>query len=175
MKSTKILVVSAIAIALAYVISFFPLYRWPQGGAVTVASMLPIFLVGLRYGLKPGLIAGFVYGILQFIQDPWMLTPIQFLLDYPLAFMSLGLAGLFVNAKRYGALAGIIVGGGMRFICHLLSGAIFFASYAPAGMNPWVYSVLVNGMVQGTDLAICVVVAFVMIKTKAWERIIKSM
>jgi thiamine transporter len=171
-NKTKLITFSGLALGLAYTISFFPLYRWPQGGSVTMASMLPVMLVGICYGLRPGLLAGFAYSLLQFIQDPWFLTPLQFLLDYPLAFMCLGLAGLAAGRGRRYACVILTLAGVARFFCHLVSGAIFFANYAPAGMNPWWYSLTVNGLVQGTELAICLVAMSALMATGAWDRIV---
>ncbi len=171
-NKTRLITFSGLALGLAYTISFFPLYRWPQGGSVTMASMLPVMLVGVCYGLRPGLLAGFAYSLLQFIQDPWFLTPLQFLLDYPLAFMCLGLTGLAAGKSRRLAVIFLAVAGGGRFLCHLVSGAIFFASYAPPGMNPWWYSLTVNGLVQGTELAICLAAMSALMAAGAWDRIV---
>ena len=168
---TRLLTHCSLAISMAYVISFFPLYRWPQGGSVTAASMLPIFFVAIHYGWRTGVLAGVVYGILQFIQDPWFLSPLQFALDYPLAFASIGLAGLFKDTDGNKILLAIFVGGFFRFTCHLVSGAVFFGSYAPEGMNVWVYSATVNGSVQGMEVLVCIVVAFFMIRAGNWKRI----
>jgi len=171
-NKTRYIAFAGLALGLAYAISFFPLYRWPQGGSVTMASMLPVMLIGVCYGLRPGLLAGLVYSLLQFVQDPWFLTPVQFLLDYPLAFTALGLAGLAYGKGRPIALACLALAGLVRFSCHLVSGAIFFGMYAPEGMNPWWYSLTVNGLVQGTELVICLVAAGTLMTAGAWDRIV---
>ena len=58
----------------------------------------------------------------------------------------------------WGWLAGIALGGVGRFVCHVLSGVVFFAEYAEGtGMSPLVYSVSYNSFVF-VDLAICAVV-----------------
>ena len=139
-NTTKKLVFSAAAIALATVISVvIKLPSLPNGGSVTLFSMLCICLVGYWYGLKTGLTAAVAYGILQFITGPYVVHPAQVLLDYPLAFGALGLAGFF-NRKKWGLQIGYIVGVIGRFVFATISGVVFFAAYAPEGMSPLAYS-----------------------------------
>lgn len=112
--------------------------------------MLPICLIGYWFGWKQGIITGIAYGFLQFVLDPYMLSIPQVLFDYPLAFGALGLSGLFAN-RKYGLQIGYVVGVIGRFVFSTLSGVIFFAEYAPEGMNPWVYSSLYQGAYLGTE------------------------
>ena len=67
----------SIAIALAFVTSYITLFKLPNGGAVTLMSMLFISLVGYWYGLGTGLLVGLAYGILEFIQEPYFLSFLQ--------------------------------------------------------------------------------------------------
>ncbi len=128
--STKQLVFCAMAIALATVIStVVKLPSLPNGGSITLFSMLIICLVGYWYGPVIGLITAFAYGILQFIVGPYVVHPAQVLLDYPLAFGALGLSGFFSN-KKHGLLIGYIVGVTGRFVFHMISGLIFYTEYA---------------------------------------------
>ena len=128
-NTTNKLVFSAAAIALATVISVvIKLPSLPNGGSVTLFSMLCICLVGYWYGLKTGLTAAVAYGILQFITGPYVVHPAQVLLDYPLAFGALGLSGLFSNAKN-GLVKGYIVGVLGRYVMHMISGLIFYTAY----------------------------------------------
>ncbi|SHF55493.1 Thiamine transporter protein (Thia_YuaJ) [Caldanaerobius fijiensis DSM 17918] len=71
-----------------------------------------------------------------------------------LAFGALGIAGFFKKSLPLG----IIAGGVGRFIFHFISGFVFFASYAPKGMNPVYYSLVYNATVIGPELVICLVV-----------------
>ncbi len=148
--ATKKLVFSAMGIALAMVTSYIKLWEMPMGGSVTLLSMLFIVLIGYWLGPRYGILTGAAYGLLQFIIDPYMLSVPQVLLDYPLAFGALGLSGFFSN-KKYGLQAGYVVGVLGRFVCSTLSGVVFFASYAPEGMNPWVYSALYQGSYLGAE------------------------
>ena len=140
---TRQLVFCAISIALAFVTSFIKFGSLPFGGSITLFSMFFICFAGYMYGPKAGLITGIAYGILQFVQEPYFYSPLQFLLDYPLAFGCLGLAGIFHNSK-YGLQKGIFIGVLGRYICHVVSGYVFFGSYAPEGMNPMIYTLGYN-------------------------------
>ena len=148
--TTKKLVYSAMGIALAMVTSYIKVWNMPMGGSVTLCSMLAICLIGYWFGWKQGILTGMAYGLLQFILDPYMLSIPQVIFDYPLAFGALGLAGLFSN-RKYGLQIGYVAGVLGRFVFSTLSGVIFFAEYAPEGMNPWVYSALYQGAYLGTE------------------------
>ena len=167
---TKKLVFSAVGIALAMVTSYIKVWEMPMGGSVTLLSMLFICLIGYWYGPKYGILAGAAYGVLQFVVDPYMLSLPQVALDYPLAFGALGLSGFFSD-RRYGLQAGYIVGVLGRFICSLLSGVIFFASYTPDGMNPWAYSALYQGSYLGADAVITLVILSLPPVTKALKHV----
>ena len=115
----------ATCIALATVLSFVTLYKMPQGGTITLASMLPIFLFSYAYGVGPGMLVGAAYGFVQFLQGGlYFVHPVELLLDYPLAFAMLGLAGLANKfSDKWGMIPGIILGTFGRFVCAFLSGA----------------------------------------------------
>jgi thiamine transporter len=162
--STRILAEIAIFVALATALSFIIIFQLPEGGAITLGSMLPILWLALRRGPKIGLFAGVVYGLVQLAVMPQIYFLPQVLLDYPLAFGCLGLAGFF--QKRW-ALVGVVVAITGRFIMHLVSGALYFASFAPAGMNPWVYSALYNGSYLLPELVISLFLIFLIQKSKA--------
>lgn len=155
--TTKKLVYSALGIALALVTSYIKLWEMPMGGSVTLLSMLFVCLIGYWFGLKYGLITGIAFGSLQFIIDPYMLSIPQVILDYPLAFGALGLSGLFCN-KKFGLQIGYIIGVVGRFVCSTLSGVIFFADYAPEGMNPWVYSIVYQGSYLGAEMVLTLII-----------------
>lgn len=142
------LVEAGIMIALAIILDRIKIYGAPQGGSVTAGSMIPIFLFAFRWGLGPGVIAGALFGILQLILGGWVFSPAQAVLEYPVAFGFLGLAGIF-SGKVYkedengiiGIVAGVLLGVATRFVCHLLAGVIFFSEYA-GSQNPWIYSLI---------------------------------
>lgn len=165
--NTRFVVEAGVMIAIATILSYITIVQMPQGGTVTAGSMIPILIIGLRYGLKKGILTGIVYGILQAILQGYVIHPVQFLLDYPLAFGALGLSGLFsgmINkadlktSKKYPYIIfGVIVALAGRFVCHVLAGAIFFKEYAGA-QNPWIYSIVYNSTYLAAELIISVIV-----------------
>lgn len=158
--STKMLALGAVCMALSNVLSMIKLFDMPQGGSVTPASMLPLMLFAYVYGVGPGMTVGAVYGVMQFIIEPYFLSVPQMLLDYPIAFAMVGLAGLFSkNEKRaLGLSLGVVLGSLGRFAAAVLSGVVFFAEYA-GDQNPWVYSIGYNGAYMLPECIICVVLA----------------
>lgn len=137
--NARVLSYGAMAITLSFLLSFVKLFSLPFGGTITLASMLPIIIFAYIFGVRAGIAAGLCYGMLQFIQDPFLVHWAQFILDYPLAFSLLGLSGLFKRNVYKGAAIGIFG----RFVCHFLSGVIFFGMYA-GDQNIYVYSLLYN-------------------------------
>ena len=115
----------------------------PYGGTVTVFSMLPLALCGYLLGTRRGVIAGFCVGLLNLIFGPYVIHPIQLLVDYPFAFGALGLAGVFSD-KKNGLVKGYILGLFARYICAVVSGIVFFGAYAPEGFNSITWSLFYN-------------------------------
>lgn len=130
-----------LALALATILSEIKISGfWAQGGSVTAASLVPIMLIAFRYGGRTGIIVGIVHGLIQLIIGPYVVHPVQFLIDYPVAFGLIGLCGFFSKNK----ILGIIIGLMGRFLMHFISGIIYFAQYAPEGWNPAYYSFIYN-------------------------------
>ena len=152
----RVLAESAVMIALATILNSIKIFTFPEGGSVTLGAMIPILFLALRRGTKVGMVAGAVFGIIDVYFEPFIYNPVQFLLDYPFAYGALGLAGLLAGRVNRAAAGGtrlspalwsvVAVGLGIfsRFVCHFLSGLIFFASYAPPGENPALYSAIYN-------------------------------
>jgi len=163
--STRMLVEAGVMIALAQVLSYVKLFEMPQGGSVTAGSMVPIFVFALRWGTPSGLLAAMVYGILQFILgEKYSFHIVSILFDYVIAFGCLGLAGLFRHKGMVGVMGGAFLGVLGRFICHVISGVVVFASFAPEGQNPWVYSIIYNGPFLLVELIISMVILGVLYK-----------
>jgi len=161
--STKIIAETVVFVALATVLSYIKFFDLPQGGSVTAASMVPIIWLALRRGPKVGLFAATVYGVVQLALGPeGIYYPAQVLLDYPIAFGLLGLAGFFQKRPFLGVNIGIIG----RFLAHFLSGIIFFASYAPEGMHPAIYSAVYNGSYLLPELAISIYIVYLLQENK---------
>lgn len=155
--STRQLVFSAMAMALAMVTSMLKVVDMPMGGSVTFFSMLFICLIGYWYGLKGGLMTAIAYGFLQLIIDPYIISIPQMLTDYIFAFGALGLSGLFSKTK-HGLIKGYLVGVLGRYFFTFLSGMIFFGSYAAGyNMTAPVYSLVYNGAYLGLEALITLV------------------
>lgn len=140
----RVIAEASVMVALAVVLDAFRVFTLPQGGSITFGEMVPILLIALRRGPKVGIFAGMVFGIVDVYFEPFVYNPVQFLLDYPLAYGALGLAGLFRGRSTLYAGLGVAFAIGARFVSHFFSGLIFFASYAPAGENPALYSAIYN-------------------------------
>ncbi|NMC77374.1 MAG: energy-coupled thiamine transporter ThiT [Candidatus Methanofastidiosa archaeon] len=152
----------AIAIALSTVLSFIKVFQMPQGGSITAGSMIPIIYLALRNRPKVALTGSILYGIVQFMVEPFFVHPAQFILDYPLAFGALGIATFM---KKY-PFIGAGIGVSLRFICHFLSGFIFFGMYAPEGINPIYYSAIYNGSYLIPELVVTAIFIYILSKKK---------
>ena len=156
--NTKMMAMGAVCIALSSVLSMIKIWKMPQGGSITAASMLPLMLFSYVYGMGPGCLVGALYGVLQFIIEPYFLSLPQMLLDYPIAFGMMGLTGLFskMDDENLGLTVGVVLASVGRFVAAVLSGVIFFAEYA-GDQNPWVYSIVYNGSYMLPECIICVI------------------
>ena len=175
--TTKKLVYGGMCIAIAFILSAVKLYQMPQGGSITLASMFPIILYSLVFGPVAGIIAGIAYGFLQLIQDAWVLNWAQLILDYPLAYGFLGLAGLApsfvknIKVRVFIAVSIAILGRGLM---HFLSGFIFFADSAPEGQSPVIYSLIYNGSYIIPELIITTILSIVLVSTPIYMTLKKN-
>lgn len=128
--TTKQLVFCAMAMALAFVTSYIKIFKMPWGGSVTLCSMLFIVLIANWYGVKAGILVGLAYNILQFIQEPFVLSFFQVCCDYILAFGALGVAGLFAK-QSHGLAKGYIAAVFARGAFHALGGYLYWMDYMP--------------------------------------------
>lgn len=156
----KKLVFCAAAIALGTILSNIKLFHFPTGGSITLLSMLVICLPGYWFGLGAGLLTGVAYGVLQLIVDPYVLYPMQVVVDYFLAFGALGLSGLFSNTK-HGLIKGYVAAVLGRFVFVTISGWIFFGEYAWEGWNPLAYSLAYNAIYIFAEAAVTILVLLV--------------
>lgn len=168
------LVESAVMLGLATALSLVKIFQLPLGGSVTLCSMLPVLLIGYKYGPKWGLLTSFAYGIIQLLLDlgkalSWGLTPTalaaSFVFDYLLAFAALGLAGIYGKGfKQY--IAGMTTAVILRFVFHVISGVTAYASWLPKEWKGhlFLYSLAYNGSFLLPDFAICLVVGLLIFK-----------
>jgi thiamine transporter len=188
-KQTLFLVEVAVFSALAFLLDLFSGFLfsriWPQGGSVSIA-MVPVFLMAFRWGLKGGVLTGFIFGLLQFILGfSQIFHPVQGIIDYLIAFALLGAAGIFAgrisesmqkgNRKSWIAfvIAGTFIGSLLRFIAHFLSGWVFFGSWAPEGQPAWLYSLLYNGTYMLPSMILSAIIVILVISA-APSRMVQS-
>lgn len=126
--NTRSIVFAGITIALSFCLSYIKVTPVTYGGSVTLASMIPVMIYAYFYGFGPGLLCGVCHGLLQFIQSPYVLTPVTFILDYLLAFASIAIVPLFkfIKNKPVSLLVGITVAYAARFLFHFVSGIIYY-------------------------------------------------
>jgi thiamine transporter len=162
--STKILAEIIVLVALAGALSLIShsFFSLPQGGSINL-GMVPILWLALRRGPRIGIFAGAVFGLVDLTIEPFIVHPIQFILDYPLPFAMLGLAGFFKKSP----VVGVAVAGTGRFLSHFISGMVYFADYAPTGMSPIVYSAVYNGTYLIPSIIICALIIGILQKSKA--------
>ena len=130
--TTQQLVTCAVALALAYVTSYIKIFKLPFGGSVTLFSMLFIVLIGYWYGAKIGILTGLVYGIFQFLQEPYVLSLFQVCCDYILAFGAMGIAGFFSKSKKHGLVKAYLAAILARGAFHALGGYLYWMDYMPS-------------------------------------------
>lgn len=153
----------ALCIALSIVLSYFYLFKMPQEGTINL-ELVPLMIFAYRRGLKKGLLVGALTGLLKILLGGYVLNLLQAVLDYPLAFMCVGLAA--VSPK----ILGFILAAFCQISCFVVSGAYFFSQYAPEGQNPWVYSLFYNVPVVGVKYLISFIAALIL-----WRVLEKSL
>lgn len=175
---TRILVEMALTIGLAYVLGRFILFKLPFGGSASL-DMLPILVLALRRGVGPGLVTGAIFGFLNYTLDPVQIVyPLQFLLDYGVAYGLVGLTGLgtlawkrwSTGARTGSALLAVVVpfallGVCARFIAHYVSGIVYFGQYAPAGQPVWLYSLGYNALYMVPSGIACIAAMLLLMPT----------
>ena len=173
---TRAIALAGICVALSFALSYIKLWDMPFGGSITLVSWLPIALFSYLYGTKKGLLIGFLYGVLQSIQDPYIIHPAQFIIDYPLAFSMVGFAGSLKYLKVFDKIPQLkfalssLIAGSLRFFCHVLSGVFAFGAYAmDAGIsNFWAYSLAYNSYVF-VDIALVIVAGAILLSSKSFR------
>lgn len=187
-KSLITLTECAIMLALSFALSCAKLFEMPMGGSVTVASMLPVMLISIKYGIVPGLATSFAYSLTQLLQAvasanvfPYCETPatltLCILFDYIVPFTLLGLAGIFHKLKItkntelnvYLGIVGVVI---LRFFCHFITGVAIWGQWAPEGMGKYLYSFLYNGGFLSLDFLICIVCAVLMFRKAELRRLV---
>ncbi|MBO4962179.1 MAG: energy-coupled thiamine transporter ThiT [Clostridia bacterium] len=177
--NTRAIAFAGITIAISFVLSYIKLWEMPQGGSITLVSMLPIMIFAYVYGCKKGVLVGAIYGLLQAIQDPFIIHPAQFILDYPLAFSMVGFVGLLKdfnflnNLQQIKFAIGGVICGLLRYISHVLSGVFAFGAYAPSGQSVLTYSLIYNTFVF-VDISLVIIVGVLVFSSRAFKKVIED-
>ncbi len=181
--TSKTIAFAGVCLALSFTLSFIKFEAaWLQGGSITLISFLPICLFAYLFGMKKGLLIGFIYGILQAVQDPFIVHPAQFLLDYPIAFSMICFSGLLTDLNllsdkpRIKFAIGAILTGIFRYVCHTISGTFAFGAYAldASATNFLSYSAVYNTYVF-IDIALVVVAGIIILSSKAFRKELDKM
>ncbi len=178
----------AVMLALSFALSYAKIFEMPMGGSVTIASMLPIMLIGIKYGPLTGLSTAFAYSLTQLLQafvsanvfpycESMGSLVICILFDYLLPFTLLGLAGLpkamkLTKNAEINAYIGIISVVFLRFLCHFTTGVVIWGQWAPDGMGKYLYSFLYNGGFLSADFAICIICAVLMFRKPELKKLV---
>ncbi len=182
---TRTVTYAAVCVALSFALSYVRIFKMPMGGSITLASMLPLMLFAFMFGSRKGVMVGVIYGLLQAIQDPWIIHPAQFALDYLVAFGAIGLTGcmrelgVFKGNIRAQFALGACIACALRFIAHYFAGVFAFGVYGagfasdynmPALANEYFYSFVYQCMYIIPELAIVIVAAVLALSSKAFRR-----
>lgn len=159
--NTKTMVVSALLVGLSIVLTRITIYSLPQGGSVSLFGMLPIVICAYFFGTRRAVMCGMCVGMIDLIFKPYVIHPIQLLLDYPLAFGAIGFAGLIFMAKKDGLIPAYLFGVLCRYICAVISGVVFFGAYAPEGFSPLTWSLWYNVLYLAIEAAGTVVLLLI--------------
>ncbi|EHM10632.1 putative proton-coupled thiamine transporter YuaJ [Thermanaerovibrio velox DSM 12556] len=155
-RAVKVITEGALAAGMSVALSFLKVFQMPQGGSITL-EMVPILAFAALRGVRAGALCGAASGLLQMMLQGYVVNPLQAVLDYPLAFGILGAAGL--KDRGLGLILSMALAGLLRLGCHVLSGVLFFASFAPKGANVWAYSLTYNATFLVPSLAISMALA----------------
>ncbi len=178
---------AGICVAMSFVLAFIKVSPVQYGGSITLASFVPVLIYAYVYGPVDGFAVGLIHGLLNFVEDPYILTPATFLLDYLLAFASIGIMGFFgkLRKKERAALPlilGCVCVFSARFLFHLASGMIFFlqdsvwVSFpAWATGNAFVYSFIYQCVYIPADALIATMVLVFLAKSGVLDKLIAMM
>ncbi|MCA1064281.1 energy-coupled thiamine transporter ThiT [Rossellomorea sp. AcN35-11] len=172
MKNTRLVVLleASLMAAFAVILDMLPSIKLSPSISISIA-MVPIFLLSYRRGWKAGVLAGFVWGILQIaLGDAWIATPVQMVIEYFIAFAFIGFAGLFAGNiqgalgrnNRSAAISWLVaatfIGSLARYFWHFIAGFVFFAEYAPKDMSPLLFSFIANGITMLGSALLCSII-----------------
>ena len=187
-SSAKEVAFAGICVAMSFTLAVLKAPIFAQtGGSVTLASFVPIMIYAYAFGPTKGFVVGLIHGLLNFIEDPYILNPATFVFDYLLAFMSVGVMGFFGKMRReergvLPVVLGAVCVFAIRFISHLLSGMIFFDAFgassgfpAWASSNAFIYSFIYQCTYIPADALIATMILFFLAKKGVLDKLTKLM
>ncbi|MGM0852206.1 MAG: energy-coupled thiamine transporter ThiT [Bacillota bacterium] len=179
MKNIRLVILleASLMAAFAVILDMLPSIKLSPSISISIA-MVPIFLLSYRRGWKAGILAGFVWGLLQIaLGDAWIATPVQMVVEYFIAFAFIGLAGIF-SGKIQASLrsnhrskavmwivAATFLGSLARYFWHFIAGFVFFAEYAPKSMSPLLFSLVANGITMLGSALLCTIALLIVLNT----------
>ncbi|MFL1468222.1 energy-coupled thiamine transporter ThiT [Paraclostridium bifermentans] len=170
--STKEIVMIAMFSAISFILYMIQFIRYPQGGGITLFSMLPTMLLAILYGKEAGLTGGLIFGLLKLLNGAYVVHPAQFLLDYILSNMALGLAGEFGRDKKSDMFKGCLFASSLSVLISIISGVVYFGQYAPEGMNIVLYSCIYNISSAGVEGLLSSII-LVLLPIKRFQKVLK--
>lgn len=170
--STKEIVMIAMFSAISFILYMIQFIRYPQGGGITLFSMLPTMLLAILYGKEAGLTGGLIFGLLKLLNGAYVVHPAQFLLDYILSNMALGLAGKFGREKKSDMFKGCLFASSLSVLISIISGVVYFGQYAPEGMNIVLYSCIYNISSAGVEGLLSSII-LVLLPIKRFQKVLK--
>jgi len=174
---TKSIAFAGVSIALSFALSFIKFKVNANGGSITIASMIPIMLYAYFFGPVKGLMAGLIHGLLQFIESPYVISPLSFFLDYPFAFAGVAFVGVMgivlKNHKKLGIILGAVLAYIFRFIMHFASGFLFFTDLPPA--EAWSANFIYQCTYIPLDMVIGIAVLAILVFTPGFAQLEKIM
>lgn len=184
--ATKHVAFAGVALAASFVLSFVKVSPVLYGGSITLASFVPVLIYAYVFGVLEGLLVGLVFGLLNFISSPYILTPMTFVLDYLLAFASIALMGFFGKGKLsqkslpLSFTLGCIAVYSTRFLFHFWSGVLYFVEGAIwvqfpswAVSSAFVYSFIYQCVYIPADCLISCIAGALLSKTGVLPRLQK--
>ena len=169
----EIVVFAALSCVL-YVLTL-PFLTLPFGGSVTAGCMVPIIWLSYRRGTKVGVFGGIIFGLvalpIDVIRLPYspIVHPVQVLLDYPIPFGAIGLAGLLrpqSSGRILRALGGVAVATLGRFLSHFFAGIFFWSTL---GLDGIIYSAIYNGSFLTGEFIISIIIVYIIVKKRLLE------
>ncbi|WP_099203066.1 energy-coupled thiamine transporter ThiT [Miniphocaeibacter massiliensis] len=166
----RMLAEAGVMIALSVILNNIKLYKMPQGGSITPGGYVPLLLFALRWGSVPGIIVGAMYGMLDSLIDPYIISLLQFLFDYPLAYAMLGVAGFgkkSIKLEKKGDILKVVISvifaNFMRMAMAILSGIVFFKKFLPVDIPLLYGSFLYNGLYIIPNTIISIILIFLLL------------